>query len=170
MQQVFNYRTLFAYLLLLAFILLLRWPSFHPNFVGTSEAAGLISGQRIADGGAIYQDAWEIAPPLLLWFYAAFDAVFGQYALPALRVFSCLYIFLTAIFINRLAYTYHDRGAALPVWPGYIYALLVSIPWNAQQVSAELLINLPATARFCCWRSTRRASANPGTSCFGRGR
>lgn len=96
----------------------------------------------MAEGGIQYLDTWDNKPPVIGWFYAGFAWVFGEYALTAVRVFTCFYLFICALLINQLMI----RNRFLeryPLAPGFVFLILTAVPWYAQELNAEMLMILP---------------------------
>ncbi|MEM7659659.1 MAG: hypothetical protein AAF399_26335, partial [Bacteroidota bacterium] len=135
------------HLILLISIPLLRLPTFLGDFYLEEESLLILLGQRIADGHALYGDAWYAGPPLMPWLYAAFVKVFGGGALPAIRIATCLYVYLSAVYFNGILAQHKlfrkDLGLT-----SLLYVLLVSTPWYTQQMSASLFVLLPMTIAF----------------------
>ena len=111
------------------------------------ESSYIIHAQRLLNGGLIYQDVWETKPPLTLYFYKLFLHLFGSYALTAIRIFACIYIFLSACLLDRLISGYRQSSEAT-VLPAFLYGLLISVPWHFQEVTPELLLTLPTLLCF----------------------
>jgi len=130
------------YVLLLVVAFGLRLPSFWADFLTTDESIFLTIGQRLADGGHLYADAWDDKPPLILWVYSGFVSLFGGGALTAIRVFTCLYVFVGAALFNQfiLNYRFAEKFTLLP---GLLYLVALSVPWYTQELNTEQLMSLP---------------------------
>lgn len=144
---MFANRNPVVYLILFLFTVILRLPSFHPDFFGTVESSYFIAAQRLAEGGHSYQDVWELKPPLTLWFYEGWYSLLGDNILWGLKVFGILYVFLGAVLIDGLIANYRFASDA-SILPGFLYSTLLSIPWYHQEVSPELLLTLPTLLAF----------------------
>ena len=81
---------------------MLRLPTFNLQFLPDEEAYFLMLAQRMVESGSLYTDAWLAGPPVLVWIYYTFVKVFGSYALIALRISTCIYIYISAIYFNGL--------------------------------------------------------------------
>ncbi len=93
-------------------------------------------------GGVMYVDAWDNKPPIIFWFYTLFVRSFGDYTLLALRIFSIVYYFFSALIFNQLFYFYRF-SKSFHIWPGILLALLCLSPWYANELNAEHLMLLP---------------------------
>lgn len=158
--KLLSYNHIFTYGLLFLFTVLVRLPSFHPNYYQEDEAYYLLAGQKIVDGGVQYVDTWDNKPPVLTWFYSFFVWIFGSFAIIALRSFTILYLFLSAILLNKFVVDNKllDRFSLLPA---FLLILICSVPWYAQELNGELLMNLPvilAVSQFL--RLQERSSQN----------
>ena len=103
--------------------------------------------QRMVENGSLYTDAWLAGPPVLVWIYYAFVKVFGSYALIALRISTCIYIYISAIYFNGLILE-HKIFRNYTGLKTLLFAMLVSLPWYAQEVSSSLFVLLPITISF----------------------
>lgn len=133
--------------LLLLFAFIIRLPSFHGNFFGEEESLYLLCADRLAAGGSMYLDAWYAGPPLVIWCYEFFTYLFGANALFALRIFSCLYIYLAAAYFNGILITYKPI-TRYPLMPAVLFIFLASTPWYTQELSNSLLAQLPVIFSF----------------------
>ncbi len=147
MLRLLSYTPLPVHLGLLIVIPLLRLPTFHPEFFLPEESLLLVTAQKMVATGGLYQDAWFGGPPLMVWLYGLFSLVFGDWAMPAIRVFSCLYIYASAIVFNGILAEYKSfrRNAGLI---SVLFVLLVCTPWFAQQMNATLFTLLPVILTF----------------------
>ena len=136
-----------GHIILLVLIPLLRLPTFNLDFLPTEESFLLMVAQRLAEGGNLYTDAWFAGPPVMVWIYYFFVKVFGTYALLAIRIAACVYIYFSAIYFNGIILEHR-------IFRNYIglkillFALMVSLPWYAQEVNASLFVLLPITISF----------------------
>ncbi len=127
------------FVVLLAFTFLARWPTFDARHYPTDESLYLAVGERLANGGVLYRDAWENKPPLMLWFYALNVVVFGKNAVWAVRVWACLILAWSAVRCYRLAEEYKfisGRDAAFT----FLFVAVFSTPWYAAELNCELFI------------------------------
>ena len=142
MLRFLSYNHLFSYSILFLLTLALRAPSFHGQYFGEDESFYMVAAEKVIDGEAQYLDVWDNKPPILVWVYSFFLWVFGDYALLALRIFAAIYIYLTALLVNRFV----DDNRFLrqfSLLPAFLVIFLSSIPWYAQELNGEILMNLP---------------------------
>lgn len=130
------------YIFILIFIILLHIPSFHENYYGIDESIYVLCAKKIASGGIMYVDAWDNKPPIIFWFYTIFVKIFGDYTFFALRIFSIIYYFISAVIFNQLFY-YYRFSKSFHIWPGILLSLLCLSPWYANELNAEHLMLLP---------------------------
>ena len=83
----------------------------------------------------------------MVWFYTFFCYLFGGSALLTIRIFTCFYIYLTAIYFNGFLVRFKPFKHYLGL-PSILFVLLVSIPWYTQQMSASLFVLLPILIAF----------------------
>lgn len=128
---------------LLVIIPLLRMPSLQGGLFPPEESYYLTLVQRMADGHPLYAEAWHAGPPLLVWVHYFFYVVFGNYAFLALRILTCLYIWVSAVFFNGLIAHYKpfDR---FPGLPALVLSFLLCVPWYSQELSTSMAIILPS--------------------------
>ncbi len=127
--------------------LLLRAPSFHPEYFAEDESYYLVAAEKVIDGHAQYEGTWDNKPPVLVWVYSLFLGAFGSYALLAIRIFTTFYIYLTALLVNRIV----DDNRLLQQFsllPAFLIIFLSSVPWYAQELNGEILMNLPIVGAF----------------------
>ncbi|MCS7075664.1 MAG: hypothetical protein NZ455_03090 [Bacteroidia bacterium] len=132
------------YLFLLVFAIILRIPSLDKHHILTDEASYYVCAQRVVEQGKNYTDAWDNKPPLIVGLYSFMYRLFGTYSLKAVKIMSILWIYITALLITDVV----NNFRLLPepsLLPAYFYIILSSIPWNTQELNAELLMNLPIT-------------------------
>ena len=142
MLKLLSYNHLFTYALLFVATFALRAPSFHPDYFQEDESFYLVAAERIVDGGAQYVDTWDNKPPLIVWVYSFFVWVFGPFALLAIRIFTCLYLFLSALYLNQFV---NDNRLlrSFSLLPAFLLIFLSSVPWYAQELNGEILMNFP---------------------------
>lgn len=160
MLRLLSYNHIFTYIVLFLITVAVRLPSFHPNYYQQDESFYLTCGQKIVDGGVQYIDTWDNKPPVLVWFYASFVWLFASKAIFAIRVFTVIYIFVSALLLNQFVVDNKiiERFSLLP---GFLYVFLTAVPWYAQELNGEILINLPImVAVFQVLNLTDRVSKN----------
>jgi Dolichyl-phosphate-mannose-protein mannosyltransferase len=145
--RIFSYNHPISLGLLLFTAVVLRLPSFHSGYFATDESFYLVAAERIVEGGTQYLDTWDNKPPVIVWVYTAFSYGFGDNALTAIRVFTCLYLFFCALLLNQLVIR-NRMMERYPLLPGFIFLLLTSVPWYTQELNAELLMILPVIFAF----------------------
>lgn len=135
------------HLLLLGLILVLRLPILWGDLTIDSEAQYLLTAIQAWEGGTLYEDAWFAGPPVTIWIYEGFYALFGRGAIWGLRVFTILWIYLIAVYFNgmlskaKITKRFEGLPAALAVG-------LMCLPGYEQELSAELLALLPILWAF----------------------
>lgn len=129
-------------LLLLIAAVGLRLPSFLSGSMLESEAMMLLYGDRLASGAVLYTDVWYGGPPMLVWFYGVFCWLFGENALLAIRIFTVIYVFITAVYFNALLLDFR-LFRNLRYLPAILLLVLTSVPVQTQEMSAWLLVLLP---------------------------
>jgi 4-amino-4-deoxy-L-arabinose transferase-like glycosyltransferase len=131
---------------LLGVAILLRLPAFAPDFLPPEASLNLLCGEQI-QGGHVYMDAWYHGPPVMVWINWLFAFVFGEGALSAMRMFSMLYVYLSALYLQAMLVEYKVfRKNELA--PGLFLILLASTPWYSLQLSPALLMLLPLLFSF----------------------
>lgn len=160
--RLLTYTPLPVHLGLLIVIPLLRLPTFHAEFFLLEESQLLVTAQKLLESGGIYAESWHTGPPLMVWIYSLFSMVFGSYALTAIRVFTCLYIYLSAIVFNGILAenkSFRRNSGLISV----LFVLLVSTPWYSQEFNASLFVLLPVVLTFSqISQMTDRNSSNQG--------
>lgn len=142
MLRFLSYNHLFSYSILFLLTLALRAPSFHTQYFGEDESFYMVAAEKVVDGQAQYLDTWDNKPPILVWVYSLFLGIFGEYALLAIRIFTSIYIYLTALLVNRFV----DDNRLLSQFsllPAFLVIFLSSVPWYTQELNGEILMNLP---------------------------
>jgi hypothetical protein len=136
-----------THLLLLVLIPLLRWPAFLSGYYQVDESLSLLVAERALSDGPLYVGTWFAGPPLYIWLYEGFAALFGQGALLALRIFAGLWIYLMAVYVNGIIgrFKVFRRYEGLP---GLLLAVLASVPWWGLQLSSELLAMWPLLVAY----------------------
>lgn len=129
-------------LLLLIAAVGVRLPSLMSDGMLESEAQMLLYGDRLAQGAVLYTDLWYGGPPMLVWFYGIFCWLFGENALFAVRVFTVLYVFITAVYFNALLLEFR-MFRHLRYMPAILLLVLTAVPVQTQEMSAWLLLLLP---------------------------
>lgn len=115
--------------------------------MGTDESCYLVAAEKILDGGVQYTDTWDNKPPVITWFYLLFAWAFGSGALLAIRIFTVIYLFVTAILLNQIINN-QKLIQTFTLLPAFVFLVLTSVPWYAQELNAEMLMLLPAIVAF----------------------
>lgn len=160
--RLLTYTPLPVHLGLLIIIPLLRLPTFHAEFFLLEESQLLVTAQKLLESGGIYAESWHTGPPLMVWIYSLFSMVFGSFALTAIRIFTCLYIYFSAIVFNGILAENKSfrRNAGLI---SVLFVLLVCTPWYSQEFNASLFVLLPVVLTFSqISQMSDRHSANQG--------
>jgi len=142
MIRIFNYRHPMVYLLFLILAFIFRIPSFHQNAISQDEALLLSASERIIQGSALYADVLTDDPPLTIGLYTLFKYLLGTHGFLAIRIFTCIYLFLCALIFNQFVNDiklYRKRN----LLPGFWLLLATSSPWYGQEITGELLVLLP---------------------------
>lgn len=142
MLRLLSYNHLFTYIVVFLITVAVRLPSFHHNYFEQDESFYLTAGQKIVDGGVQYVDTWDNKPPILAWLYAGFIWLFGAKAIIAIRAFTVIYIYVTALMLNQFVVD-NKLIERFSLLPAFLYIFLTSVPWYAQELNGEILINLP---------------------------
>ena len=147
MLRLLSYTPLPVHLGLLLVIPLLRLPTFHPDFFLAEESLLLVTAQNMLQAGGIYEFSWHTGPPLMVWIYSGFSLLFGSWALTAIRIFTCIYIYLSAIVFNGILAENKSfrRNAGLI---SVLFVILVCTPWYSQELNASLFVLLPVVLTF----------------------
>ena len=146
-MRLFSHTPPRIHLLLLVLIPLLRIPSFDGSFLLLDESLYLLNAQRLQEGVSLYEGAWHMGPPLLVWIYATFVWLFGNGAMSALAVFTCIYIYIAAVYFNGMLGESRFFQKYLGI-SSLLFAFLVSVPWYGQELNASLFVLLPMTIAF----------------------
>lgn len=147
MLRLLSYTPLPVHLGLLIVIPLLRLPTFHPDFFLAEESLLLVTAQKMLAGGGIYEFSWHAGPPLMVWIYGIFSALFGSWALSAIRIFTCIYIYLSAIVFNGILAenkSFRRNTGLISI----LFVFLVCTPWYSQELNASLFVLLPVVLTF----------------------
>lgn len=126
---------------------LLRLPSFHADFFPVEESNYLLLAEQLASGKALYSDVWHAGPPIMVWVYTSLEVVFGDYSRFFLHLFACIYIYLSAVYLNGMLSTYKPVQRFIHI-ASILFVVLTSVPWYAQEFSPSLFILLPSTIAF----------------------
>lgn len=142
MLRFFQFNHPIAYLLLLVLSLLLRIPSLHSGFMSEEENLLLNTAIRMNEGLFLYSETLSSVAPLLAGVWYFFYWLFGENCLLAIRLFACIYLFISAFVFNQLINDLKlNREKTL--FPGVAFLLGVNFPWYSQQMNGEVLILLP---------------------------
>jgi 4-amino-4-deoxy-L-arabinose transferase-like glycosyltransferase len=142
MLRLLSYNHLFTYVVLFLVTVAVRLPSFHPNYFEQDESFYLTCAEKVVDGGVQYVDTWDNKPPVLVWFYSFFVWLFGSGAIIAIRSFTVIYLFISAMLLNQFVVD-NKLIERFSLVPGFLLVFFSSVPWYAQELNGELLINLP---------------------------
>ena len=142
MLRFFSYNHVVTYVALFVITVALRLPSFHSQYFQEDEAYYLTAAEKIVDGGVQYVDTWDNKPPVLTWFYAVFVAILGDFAIIGIRIFTIIYVFLTALLLSQFVVD-NKLMERFSLLPGFMYVVMVSVPWYSQELNGEILMNLP---------------------------
>lgn len=120
------------FLTLMAWVItLLALPIFtYP--LTTDQSVFAIIGDRIADGGLPYVDAWDVKPPAIYYTYALFIRMFGATS-TALRMMDITLVVLMSASLGYLALRLSGRRAAM--WAALLFSVLYfrEIFWTMAQ-------------------------------------
>lgn len=106
------------------------------------ESLLLQTAMRMHAGHDLYSEVLSSVAPLLAGIWYLFYVVFEDFCLPAIRVFSAVYLFLCAFLFNQLINDLRlVRDKSL--FPGIIFLTAVCFPWYSQQMNGEMLMLLP---------------------------
>jgi 4-amino-4-deoxy-L-arabinose transferase-like glycosyltransferase len=108
-----------AFLVLLAVVLFLRWPTFGFNVWNVDEAIHAGVARTLLDGGVMYRDAIDQRTPLTYYVVAAIFAVAGENNMWAVRAFIAVLIAGTACAVFLLASLWRGGGAG--PWAAAVY-------------------------------------------------
>jgi len=142
MLQIFRFSHPIAYLVLLVLSIVLRLPSFQSGFITEEENLLLNTVIRMSDGHALYSETLSSVSPLLAGIWYLFFSALGDNCLFAIRLFSCLYLFICAFIFNQLI-TDLRLSRDKSIFPGFAFLFGVNFPWYSQQMNGEMLILLP---------------------------
>ena len=147
MLRLFSNIPLPAHVLLLLLIIALRLPSLIGGYYLHDESLYMVCAERLTHGGSIYVDAWFAGPPLIVGIYYSFICIFGSSALFAIRLFACVYIYLSAVYFNGMLMEYKPFKR-YPLLPSFLFVFLVSTPWYAQEFGPTLFAIFPVLVSF----------------------
>ncbi len=121
---------------------ILRLPAFVNPIIDEDEAFYAAAGRLVNHGGKLYQDAAELKPPLLMYFYAAGFSILGH-DLRLLHGATAIWALATTALIGGIARHLSRKWQA-----AYLAALLyvlfapTFVP-QALSTNGEILMNLP---------------------------
>lgn len=131
-SRIFTYRReLFLFLVLLFF----RLPFFFRDYMDHDESTFILMGQSVADGYLPYDRLWDLKPPLLFYLFGLVEWIF-PHSLLAIRVFGFLTIFISLVWLLRIA---KAAGLRNPLLIAFSYAVLSSLFGSVQGVMSEHL-------------------------------
>ena len=147
-QRAFSNISLPTHLLLLILVFVIRIPSFDGDYYLPDESQALLIAKKLsASEGHLYLDAWYSRPPLTVWVYDALFQLFGKHTLFVIRLLSCLYLYISAVFFNGFINQFKPLRK-MPDLPAILFVILLSVPWYAQEMNQTMLIILPLTIAF----------------------
>jgi len=111
------------------------------------ESLYMLCGEKLAAGATLYNEIWVQEPPLLMWFYGLFSWLFGRQALLMIRIFTCFYVYFIGVYLGALLVEYRMAGRYKFLSP-VLTIFLLSVPWFAQELSAELFMLFPLIVAF----------------------
>jgi len=120
----------------------LRAPAYFNPIIDEDEAFYAAAARVVNNGGRLYQDAVDLKPPLLFYFYAFCFSIFGD-DLRLLHGVTVIWVLATAAFSGGIAYRLSGKWKA-----AYLAALLyvlftpTFVP-QALATNGEILLNLP---------------------------
>jgi len=129
-------------LLLILSAVILRLPAFVNPVIDEDEAFYATAARLVTHGGKLYQDAVELKPPLLIYFYALGFSIFGN-DLRLLHGVTVIWVLATAAGLGGIARQLSSKWEA-----AYLSALLyvlftpTFVP-QALSTNGEILLNLP---------------------------
>jgi len=129
-------------LLLISSAIILRSPAFVNPIIDEDEAFYAAAARIVNHGGKLYQDAVELKPPLLIYFYALGFSIFGD-DLRLLHGVTVIWVLATAAGLGGIARQLSGKWEA-----AYLSALLyvlftpTFVP-QALSTNGEILLNLP---------------------------
>lgn len=140
MFRIFHQPTAITYVIIALFAVALRLPGFHPGYLSEDESLYITMGREIAGGGIQYLDVIDHKPPLLPWLYAGVCLISGEWCLPVLRLLTLALTLATAFLLDHIVNRVRlfERPTA---FPSFMYLFLSALPWYAQELSAEVVIN-----------------------------
>ncbi|MGH7595912.1 MAG: ArnT family glycosyltransferase [bacterium] len=129
------------FLIVLAAIVL-RSPAYFNPIIDEDEAWYATVARVINNGGLLYQDAVDLKPPLIFYFYAFSFAAFGD-DLRTLHGVTVFWVLGTALIIARITSRLTQQAEA-PYLSALLYVLFTPtfVP-QALATNGEILMNLP---------------------------
>jgi len=113
---------------------------------GLDQQIFSLYGDIIRHGGIPYRDAIEIKPPLVYYFYALSEQIFGNNEL-SIRIFETAYQIVTAYLLFRLTLKItKSKPLALGTYITYVVMLVMQGYWETAQ--AETFSTLPGLIVF----------------------
>lgn len=123
--------------------LAIRLPFFFPAVIDWDESTFIIVGQALLDGAVVYEDVWDIKPPLSFAFFAAAIAVLGK-SIAAVRVAGALAVVATALVVR--AATSRISTPATGTWAALVFVAAASLLPGGQATMTEHVAMLPLMA------------------------
>jgi hypothetical protein len=142
-RQLFSFYNPLFYVILLGFIVLLRWPAFSEHYVSGQEAYYALAAQRMAAGHTLYADTFIAGPPLVAVAYKGLIQLLGvQGGLLCLKILACMLVFGLGLLLNSFynAYRFSQTPSTLP---SVLFVFVVCMPWYGLEAGTELVLLLP---------------------------
>ena len=134
---------------ILLIIFALRLPILHVSVIDWDESVYFKIAQDIVNGGVPYQTSWDTKGPFLFFIFVPIILLFDD-SIPALRVFTTVYLLLSIFFLYRLARKFF-RGFACVI-PPLIYGLFFITPaFGGFASNGELFMMLPVILALLCF-------------------
>ena len=130
-------------LLLALLVLALRAPFWFPVVINWDESTFIIVAQSMLEGQMLYDDTWDMKPPLVFSAVAAFLSTFGK-SIVAVRVGGALLVLATALFVYGIARRLTGQLVALLSAAAYVVA--ASLLYDGQATLSEHIAVLPLMA------------------------
>src|SRR4051812_46112415 len=143
-------RAWFLFFSLFAFNLLLRVVYARFEFLlNPDELLWAVSAREFLAGKTLYRDVWLDKPPGATLIYAGVFAITGV-KMVAIRIFTPVYVFVTALVVRAIAKQMDERIGWLA---GFLFSFLSVnyFPEDMILLNTELLMLLPSCAAVWCF-------------------
>lgn len=155
-----RWRPAVTFLVLLVFVLWLRWPSFSHGLWNVDEAIHAAAARILLDGGAMYRDAIDQRSPLTYYAIAGVFAMFGENNLWAARCAVSVLIALTGFLLIPIGRRLGDNTAALTA--ALLYGGMGSFAFfqgDAYAINTEWFLSFFTTASAAIFLTAGNAPA-----------